>query len=110
VKSLLRSFWVTRAPISGAALLVLAATAHLALTPRDALAPDAVVYAPWVAADKATGAATDAGTQILRAGAASNIAVMLPDDPGNAARASARGAWLVADAAALIGCAEPVPR
>jgi hypothetical protein len=91
-------------------LLGLTATAHLALTPRDPLAPVAVVYAPWTAAGEAISAAAQAGGQILQGGASANIVIVQPDDAGYAARVSARGAWLVADAATLTACAKLVSR
>jgi hypothetical protein len=106
--TLSRSSWFDFTLISGGAVFGLAATALVALTPRDPLAPVAVVYAPWTQAGAAIGAATQAGAQLLRPGAHANIVIVKPDDAGYAARASAAGAWLVADAAALTGCAETV--
>ncbi len=104
MESLSRTSWLDAGLIAGTALLGLIVTAHHALMPRDPLAPVAVIFAPWIGADAALVAASNAGAQILQAGATSNIVVVLPNDAGYAARASAQGAWLVADAAALAGC------
>ncbi len=107
MNSLFRNHWFDAALMAGTACVGLAVTAALALTPRDPAAAVAVVFAPWVAAGDAMAAASDAGGRILQAGRLSNIVVVLPDDAGYAARASKRGAWLVADAATLTGCVVP---
>ncbi len=104
MRALFRNHWFDTALIAGVACLGLVVTARLALTPRDPLAPVAVIFAPWIGADFAFAAATDAGAQVLQGGAFSNIVVVRPVDAGYAARASEHGAWLVADAAALRGC------
>jgi hypothetical protein len=104
VNTVSRSRWFDVALIAGTALLGLTVTAVHALAPRDPLAPFAVIFAPWIGADIALAAAADAGAQVLQGGGFSNIIVVRPDDAGYAARASERGAWLVADAATLRGC------
>ncbi len=90
--------------IAGTALLGLVITAFIAVTPRDPLAPVAVVFAPWIGAGVAMAAAAEAGAQVLQAGAASNIIIVQPVERGYAARVAAQGAWLVADATAFGGC------
>jgi hypothetical protein len=104
VNTVSRSHWFDTALIAGTALLGLMVTATHALTPRDPLAPVAVIFAPWIGADTALAAAADAGGQVLQGGALSSIVVVRPIDAGYAARASERGAWFVADAATLRGC------
>ena len=78
--------------IAGTALLGLVITAFIAVTPRDPLAPVAVVFAPWI------------GAGVAMAAAASNIIIVQPVERGYAARVAAQGAWLVADATAFGGC------
>jgi hypothetical protein len=104
VDTVSRSHWLDSGLIAGTALLGLTVTATIALAPRDPLAPVAVIFAPWIAADIALAAAADAGAQVLQGGGFSNIVVVRPDDARYATRASERGAWLVADAATLRGC------
>lgn len=104
VGAFFRNYWSDAALIAGMAFLGFAVTAHVALMPRDPMAPVAVVFAPWIGADAALVAAATAGAQILQAGATSNIVIVLPNDAGYAARAAEQGAWLVADAATVSGC------
>jgi hypothetical protein len=99
-----RNYWFDAVLIAGTAFLGLVVTASIAVTPRDPLAPVAVVFAPWIGADAAMAAATGAGAQVLQAGGSSNIIIVQPGDAGYAARVTAEGAWLVADAAAVGGC------
>ena len=99
-----RNFWFDAILIAGTAILGLTITALIAVTPRDPLAPVAVVFAPWIGAGAAMAAAADAGAQVLQAGASSNIIIVQPSDADYAARVAAQGAWLVANAAALGGC------
>jgi hypothetical protein len=107
LKSLLRNGVADGVLIGAAVLLSFGVVAHIALTPRDALTPLAVVFAPGTSAANATALSADAGGRILRAGPSSNIVVVVADDEGFAARAYERGALLVADASTVAGCEEP---
>jgi hypothetical protein len=108
LQSLLRNGVVDGALIGGAVLLSFGVVAHIALTPRDALAPLAVVFAPGTSAATATLMSADAGGRILRSGPSANIVVVVAENEGFAERAYARGALLVADASTVSGCEEPV--
>ena len=95
--------------IGGVAVVGLAASAHLALAPRDPAAPVAVIFAPGTPAGAAFAAVAEAGARVLKSGPFANIVVAVPDDAGFPARASAHGAWLVADANRIPGCSVATP-
>ena len=110
MQSVLRNRVADGALIGVAVRVSFGAVAHIALTPRDRLAPLAVVFAPGTSAAAATALSADAGGRILRSGPSGNIVVVVADDEGFAARAYARGALLVADASTVAGCEEPAPK
>jgi hypothetical protein len=107
LKSLLRNGVADGVLIGAAVLLSFGVVAHIALAPRDASAPLAVVFAPGTSAASATALSADAGARILRLGPSGNIVVVVANDEGFAARAYERGALLVADASTVAGCEEP---
>jgi hypothetical protein len=107
LKSFLRNGVADGVLIGAAVLLSFGIVAHIAVTPRDASTPLAVVFAPGTSAANATALSADAGGRILRAGPSSNIVVVVAEDEGFAARAYERGALLVADASTVAGCEDP---
>ena len=96
-------FWPDGLLIAGAVAVGFAAAGYLALAPR-ALNPVAVVFAPGTSAAQAMELSADAGARILRAGRSPNIVIAIPEGEDFSARATARGAWIVADAAGVAGC------
>jgi hypothetical protein len=110
LQSLLRNRYADGVMIVAAVAVSLGVVAHIVLSPRDRLAPLAVVFAPGTTAANATALSADAGARILRSGPSTNIVVVVADDEGFAGRAYERGALLVADASTVAGCEEPVTK
>jgi hypothetical protein len=96
--------WFDAALIIFASLTGFFVSLHIAFAARTDGAPVAVVFAPWVEADRAVAMAAAAGATILSVGASANVVIVRPDDAAYADRVRREGAWLVADAAALTGC------
>ena len=92
------------------AVVGMAATARLALAPRDPNAAVAVVFAPWVSSGVAIASTADAGGRVLAMGRWSWVVIASPDGAGYPQRAAAHSAWLVADAATLFGCLRGAPK
>jgi hypothetical protein len=88
----------------------LAATARVALSPRDAAVGVAVVFAPWTSPQSALARSVAAGGRFVRFGGPTFVTVAIPDDADYANRVLAAGAWLVLDARALAACLSPFGR
>ncbi|MBV9556697.1 MAG: hypothetical protein JO254_06425 [Pseudolabrys sp.] len=102
-----RFSWIDGFVIAAVFLIGLVTTARLSLTPRDGAAQVAVVFAPWMQPADAIGRAAEAGATVLNVGRWSSIVIARPERDDYAERAAAKGAWLVADANALLGCLRP---
>jgi hypothetical protein len=82
----------------------LCAVARLELLPKNPADGVAVVFSPWTSAAHALEQATDQGSRFVRFGAYPFIVVVIPDDPGFAARVSLAGAFFILDPQALASC------
>lgn len=99
-----RNPWFDRLVIVAMAGASLFGVGVLALSPHDANAAVAVVYAPWTSSRDALVRAAEAGARFVRFGAVPFIVVVVPERPDYAARARAGGALLMLDPQALAAC------
>lgn len=79
----------------------------MALAPKKESAGVAVIFAPWTNAREALAQAAEAGGRFIRFGAYDFIAIIEPEDNDYARRVREKGAWFVADPAALAACLKP---
>ena len=76
----------------------------LAAAPRQPGAQVAVVFPPWMSSATAVARATAAGATLVRFGRVPFVLIIRPTNTSSIAVASRFGAWLVIDAANVLGC------
>lgn len=103
----LRRHWVDIAALIVLSIAALGATARATLAPREPERGVAVVFAPWTTPEMALARSVEAGARFVRFGGYGFIAVGVADDRDYAARAMAKGAWLVLDPQLLAACLTP---
>jgi hypothetical protein len=103
----LRRHWIDIAALIALSIVALVASARATLPPREPERGVAVVFAPWTAPETALTRTVEAGARFVRFGGYGFIAVGVADDRGYAARAMAKGAWLVLDPQLLAACLKP---
>ena len=99
-----RTPWFDRLAIGAMASASLIGGGVRALSPHDANAAVAVIYAPWTASRDALVRAAEAGARFVRFGGLPFIVVVMPERPDYAAQARAGGALLLLDPQALAAC------
>jgi hypothetical protein len=102
----LRRHWIDIAALIALSIAALGATARATLAPREPERGVAVVFAPWTT-EVALVRSVEAGARFVRFGGYGFIAVGVADDRDYAARAMAKGAWLVLDPQLLAACLTP---
>jgi len=105
-----RITWFDAALILAAAIFSFGLLAFLTLAPRNEAPGVAVIFSPWTNARDALSRSAEAGSRFVRFGAFDFIAVVEPDNEHFARQVRARGAWFIADPAALAACLKPFAR
>jgi len=93
--------------LASLSLGTLAASARVALAPRDPAGGVAVVFAPWTAEGAAFVRTVAAGARFVRFGGWPFITIAMPEHGNYADRVLAAGAWFVLDPKALAACLAP---
>ncbi|MBK8008233.1 MAG: hypothetical protein IPK23_07200 [Rhizobiales bacterium] len=102
-----RPRWFDVALLTAAALFSFGLVAAMSLAPKKESTGVAVIFAPWTSAREALALAAEAGGRFVRFGAYDFIAIIETEDHDYARRAREKGAWFVADPAALAACMRP---
>lgn len=104
----IRFRWFDTLLLGAAAFFSFGIVAAMSLAPKADSEGVAVIFAPWTSASETMTRATEAGGLFVRFGAFDFIAVVEPLGRDYSARL--RGAWLLADPAALAACLKPVKK